>query len=238
MGVTEEESAFRIREMEPEERPREKLIHRGSEALSDAELLAIFLRTGRRGRNVLEVASDVLRECGGLLALSKLSVAQIRKTTKGIGVAKAVELAAVFEVGKRLARRLPARAKVDTPEKVFELLGPDLMTRDREVLNVLLVDSKIQLLRNEQVSIGTLTESLAHPREILRPALVHGAYGFVLVHNHPSGDPTPSEADKRLTHRIGQAAELMQVRLIDHVIIGSSESARLPYFSFAEHGLL
>lgn len=228
----------RISEMLREERPREKLTHHGAASLSDAELLAIFLRTGLRGRNVIALAGDVLKACGGLMALSRLSVEQIRTSTKGIGPAKAVELAAVFEVGKRLARGIPKRSVLDTPQGIYDLLAPDLVTLDRERLHVVLVDAKLQFLRNEIVSVGSLSESLAHPREILRPVLVHGAYGFILAHNHPSGDPNPSNADKNLTKRIAEAAQLLQVVFLDHLIIGHSEGGREPYFSFREHGIL
>lgn len=233
-----DDATGRIREMLVEERPREKLTHRGAASLSDAELLAIFLRTGRKGRNVIQMAGDVLAACGGLMALSRLSVEQIRTSTKGIGAAKAVELAAVFEVGKRLARIAPGRAKLDSPDAVYALLAQDLLTLDRERLHVLLVDTKVQFLRNEIVSVGSLNESIAHPREILRPVLIHGAYGFILVHNHPSGDPTPSNADKSLTLRIADAARLLQVVFFDHVIVGNSEGGRIPYFSFREAGIL
>ncbi len=221
-----------------DERPREKLTHRGAGTLSEAELLAIFLRTGRCGRNVIELAGDVLKACGGLVALSRLSVEQIRTSAKGIGPVKAVELAAVFEVGKRLARITPGRVRLDSPQAVYDLLSPELVTLDRERLHVVLVDTKVQFLRNEVVSLGSLNESVAHPREILRPVLVHGAYGFILVHNHPSGDPTPSNADHALTTRILEAARLLQVVLFDHVIIGHAEGGREPYFSFREGGYL
>jgi DNA repair protein RadC len=232
------DSSGRIREMDEAERPREKLTHRGAASLSDAELLAIFLRTGLRGRNVIDVAKDVLAAAGGLLALSRLSVEQIRRSTKGIGPAKAVELAAVFEVGKRLARVKPGRARMDNPQAIYDLLAPELITLDREQLHVVLVDTKVQFLRNEIISMGSLNESIAHPREIIRPVVVHGAYGFILVHNHPSGDPSPSPADRALTARIEEAARLLQVVLFDHVIIGHSEGGREPYFSFREHGIL
>lgn len=232
------DASARIREMDEAERPREKLTHRGAASLSDAELLAIFLRTGLKGRNVIDLAKDVLASCGGLVALSRLSVEQIRRSTKGIGPAKAVELAAVFEVGKRLARVAPGRARMDNPQAIYDLLAPEMITLDRERLHVVLVDTKVQFLKNEIVSVGSLNESIAHPREILRPALVHGAYGFILAHNHPSGDPTPSTADRSLTQRIAEAAQLLQVVFFDHVIIGLAEGGRDPYFSFREHGIL
>lgn len=230
--------APRVRELPKAERPREKLTTRGAASLSDAELIAIFLRTGTADRGVIEVARDVLRARGGLHALARASVREIRNAAKGIGPAKAAELAAVFEVGRRLARGPEEQPRMDSPQAVYDLLSPDCATFDRERLFVLLVNTRHRLVWTEVVSIGSLTESVAHPREILRPALIHSAFGFVLAHNHPSGDPTPSEADRRLTRRLNEAAELLQLRLIDHVIIGTPEGGRRPYFSFKENGML
>lgn len=228
-----------IKDLPAEERPREKLMHRGPDSLSDAELLAIFLRTGIRGRGVVDVGADMLRACGGSLArMAALNVVELRKLSKGIGLAKACELAAAFEMGKRLARQKALGETLDTPAKIHEFMGPQLQTLPRESLRIVLLDTRHRLIREEEVSLGTLNESLAHPREILRPALSHGAYAFVLVHNHPSGDPAPSEADRALTRRIREAAELMQIHLLDHVIIGRERPGAPPYFSFKEHGLL
>lgn len=230
--------APRIREIPKTDRPREKLTERGAGSLTDAELIAIFLRTGTAERNAIEVARDVLAARGGLHALARASVRELRNAAKGIGPAKAAELAAAFEVGKRLARGPGQRPKLDSPLAVHELLAPECEALDRERLYVLLVNTRHQLVWTEVVSIGSLNESVAHPREILRPALIHSAFGFVLAHNHPSGDPRPSEADRRLTRRIHEAADLLQLRFVDHVIIGTREDARPPYFSFKENNLL
>ena len=142
------------------------------------------------------------------------------------------------QIGKRLARQTAESAPLDTPAKVHAFMGPLLQNLPRESLRVLLLDTRHRLLHEEEVSLGTLNESLAHPREILRPAISHRAYAFVLVHNHPSGDPSPSEADRALTRRIRDASELMQIHLLDHVIIGRERPGAPPYFSFKEHGLL
>lgn len=232
-------SGPRIRELPEADRPREKLTLRGAGSLTDAELIAIFLRTGTADRDVVEVAREVLRARGGLHALARASVREIQNATKGIGPAKAAELAAVFEVGRRLARGPGEQPQLSSPEAVHELLAPECATLDRERLYVLLVNTRHRLIWTETVSVGSLSESVAHPREILRPALIHSAYGFVLAHNHPSGDPTPSEADRRLTRRIREAADLLQLRLIDHIIIGAPAPERAqPYYSFKENGLL
>lgn len=228
----------RIMELAEADRPREKLLERGAGSLTDAELLAMFLRTGLPGRNVIRVAGDLLRRVGGLQALARCSPVEMAGMVKGIGRAKAAELAAVFEVGRRLARGGAERLKLDRPEAVYDLLAPDMLTMDRERLQVLLVNTRYEMVGGEVVSVGSLNESVAHPREILRPALVHKAFGFVLAHNHPSGDPAPSDQDRVLTRRIADAADLLRVRLLDHIIIGSPDGGRVPYFSFREHGML
>ncbi len=230
--------ATRIREIPETDRPREKLTARGAGSLTDAELVAIFLRTGTRDHSAIEVAQEVLGARGGLHALSRASVQELINAAKGIGPAKAAELAAVFEVGKRLARGPAKRPRLNTPQVVYELLAPEMWALDRERLYALLLDTKHQLIWMEIVSVGSLNESIAHPREILRPALIHSAYGFILAHNHPSGDPAASEADRRLTRRIHEAADLLRVNLIDHIIIGTPGEGRQPYFSFKENNLL
>ncbi len=227
-----------MREIPSSDRPREKLEKRGPGSLTDSELIAIFLRTGTRGRSAIQVAQDVLKARGGLVPLAKCSVQEFRNSAKGIGPAKAVELAAIFEVGRRLARGIAERPRLDAPEAIYALLGQEMLGYDRERLQVLLLDRRFQLVFVETVSIGSLSETIAHPREILRPALIHSAASFVLVHNHPSGDPSPSEADTRLTVRIRDAAGILQIRFLDHVILGTNEGGRRPYYSFREHGVL
>lgn len=231
--------APRIKEIPEHDRPREKLMYRGADALSDAELLAIFLRTGTPGRSAVTVGAEMIKAAGGSLArMAPMTVKELRKLAKGVGLAKACEMAAAFEVGKRLARQTAQSEPLGTPEKIYEFMGPMLQNLPRESLRVVLLDTRHRLLHDEEISLGTLNESLAHPREIMRPAVSHGAYAFVLVHNHPSGDPTPSEADRSLTRRIREAAELMQIHLLDHVIIGRQRPGAPAYFSFKEHGLL
>ena len=214
-------------------------MYRGSDALSDAELLAIFLRTGTPGRSAVTVGAEMLKAAGGsLVGLAAKNAKELRKLAKGIGPAKACELEAAFEVGKRIARQTARSEPLNSPEKIYAFMGPHLQSLPRESLRVILLDTRHRMLHDEEVSRGTLNESLAHPREIMRPAVSHGAYAFVLVHNHPSGDPTPSEADRSMTRRLREAAELLQIHLLDHVIIGREREGAPPYFSFKEHGLL
>jgi len=230
-------NTLRIQDMPDDDRPREKLARKGAGALSDAELIAIFLRVGIQGMNAVELARSLLMEHGSLAGISRCGVEELART-KGLGPAKGAQLAAAFEVGKRLAREGLAREKLDSPELIYDLLSQEMQMLRQESLRVVLLNTKHHLIRVEEITKGTLNESLAHPREILRAALLYSAYGFILVHNHPSGDPTPSTADLELTRKIVRASELMQIKFHDHVIIGTPEMGREPYFSFREKGLM
>ena len=227
----------RIREMPEDERPREKLAAHGASALSDAELIAILLRTGRIGANAIDVARDLLKRHGSLRELSRCGVEELAKAS-GIGFAKAVQLAAAFDLGNRLAREPLANRKIDSPELVDQLVGGEMRMLRKEEMRVILLDTRYRLIRVEEVSSGTVNESIAHPREIFRPAVIASAYAVIVVHNHPSGDPSPSQADHSLTRRLAEAAELMQIKLLDHLIIGAQANNGPGYFSFKEAGVL
>jgi DNA repair protein RadC len=228
---------LKIREMAEDERPREKLAARGADALSDAELIAILLRTGMKGANAIEVARQLIKEFGSLGTLSRCSVKELARI-KGIGFAKGTQLAAAFGLGRRLAREPFTREKVYTPARVYELLGAEMRALHRESLRLILLDTRYHLMRVEEISSGSVNESIAHPRDVFRPALIYSAYAVVVVHNHPSGDPAPSQADHGLTRRLREAAELLQIKLLDHIIIGAPAEGQLPYFSFKEMGVL
>jgi DNA repair protein RadC len=228
---------LKIREMPQDERPREKLLARGAGALTDAELIAILLRTGVAGANVIDVARQLVERFKTLDGLSRCSVAELA-AIRGIGEAKALHLVAAFDLGRRLARETITRQKLDSPELVYDLVAPELRMLHKESLRVLLLDTRYRLLRIEEVSLGSVNESIAHPREVFRPALVASAYAVIVVHNHPSGDPTPSQADHSLTRRLAEAAELLQIKLLDHIIVGAPAEGRAPYFSFKEAGVL
>ena len=228
----------RITEMPASERPREKVEKLGVAALSDAELLAIFIRTGFPGKNAIEIAFGLLRDCGGLTGVARCLPSEIQAKAKGIGRAKSIELAAAFEIGKRLARGGTDAPILDTPERIFEVFGQEFLSLRRESLRAILLDTKLRLIRVEEIAIGSINECIAHPREIFRPAIIHSAYAVVVVHNHPSGDPQPSSADRRMTSSLREAATLLQINLIDHMILGSGDGGRLPYFSFRDAGLL
>ncbi len=229
--------SIKIRELPEEDRPREKLWQRGADALTDRELLAILLRTGVPGKNAVEVGGEILTKYKTLSGLCRAQ-AQELATIRGVGPTKAVQLAAAFKLADRMAKEKLSRQKIDSPDLVNEFFGAEMRALQKESLRVLLLDTRYHLISAEEISRGSVNESIAHPREVFRPALLASAYAIIVVHNHPSGDPSPSAADHNLTRRLADAAELMQIKLLDHVIIGSPADERAPYFSFKEAGVL
>jgi DNA repair protein RadC len=227
----------RIHDMPHDERPREKLAQLGAAALDNAELMALFLSTGTRGRSAIEIGRDLVRKYGSLGALGGLPVGELAKE-HGIGLAKASKLAAAFELGIRVAREQVRNTPLDTPELIHEFFGPQMSHLPQEQVVVAVLDARLRHMGTSVVSVGTVSESAAHPREILRPVITRGAHGFVLIHNHPSGDPTPSRSDETVTRRLCDAARLMQVEFLDHVIIGRPAQGRSGYFSFREAGVI
>ena len=230
-------SQIKIREMPQEERPREKLAAHGAAALTDPELIAILLRTGVVGANAVEVGRELLKSYGSLAGLSRCTVDELAKI-RGVGFAKAVQLVAAFGLGQRLARETLSKQKIDSPELANELVGAEMRRLHKESLRVILLDTRYHLIRIEEVSIGSVNESIAHPRDVFRPAVVSSAYAMIVVHNHPSGDPSPSQTDHSLTRRLAEAAELLQIKLLDHIIIGAPSEQGVGYFSFKEAGVL
>jgi DNA repair protein radc len=228
---------LKIHEMAEEERPREKLAAHGARALGDAELIAILLRTGVSGANAIEVARQLLEKYGSLTGLSRCSVDELSKI-KGVKFTKAVQLVAAFGLGDRLARERWVKQKIDSPELANELVGPELRRLQKESLRVILLDTRYHLIRVEEISLGSINESIAHPRDVFRPAVISSAYAVIVVHNHPSGDPSPSQTDHSLTRRLAEAAELLQIKLLDHIIIGAPSDTSPGYFSFKEAGVL
>ena len=169
--------------------------------------------------------------------MSRWSVRELAKI-KGIGAAKAAQLAAAFGLGQRLAGENFRGQRIEQPEQVYELLGFEMRALHKESFRILLLDTRYHLIRSEEVSLGSVNESIAHPRDVFRPAIIHSAYAVIVAHNHPSGDPSPSQADHSLTRRLREAAELLQIKLLDPVIIGAPGEGRAPYFSFKEMGVL
>lgn len=230
-------AAIKIRELPEEDRPREKLLKRGADALTNRELIAILLRTGVPGKNAVEVGGEILEKYKNLSGLSRISAREL-KNIRGVGLAKAVQLAAAFKLADRMAKEKLVREKIDSPELVNEFLGAEMRALQKESLRVILLDTRYRLIDAQEISLGSVNESIAHPREVFRPALLASAYAIIVVHNHPSGDPTPSSTDHSLTRRLAEAAELLQIKLLDHVIIGAPADDRAPYFSFKEAGVL
>jgi DNA repair protein RadC len=213
--------------------PRERLDVHGSEALSDAELLALLLRTGGGGVDVLAVAARLLALRGGLQGLAGSSARELAQVP-GVGPAKAATILAALELGRRLAgRRLRPGTALRGPEDVYRHYHPNLRHAHQERFFAVLLDGRHRVLGHEVVSQGTLTASLVHPREVFRPALRACAAALILVHNHPSGDPTPSAEDRDVTSRLARAGEILGVRVIDHVVV-----AERGYCSLREEGLL
>lgn len=203
-----------------QERPRERLLLHGGESLSLTELLAICLGNGRRGVSVLRLAEELLVSFGSLSDLLEAPIPQLTKI-KGIGTAKAAQLKAIFALVKRSQKRAGiAKYCVETPEDAYRLICPYLEGEKQEKLALLMRNVKGEIFHHEIISLGTLSEVLVHPREVFHHVLAQRAYSFILAHNHPSGNPTPSKSDLELTRLIETSGNLMGIRLDDHLIIG------------------
>ncbi|MBN2109609.1 MAG: DNA repair protein RadC [Methanosarcinaceae archaeon] len=221
-----------IREMPEDERPRERLLKFGPEALSNAELLAIILRTGSRKENVVNMCSRIFSE----YSLKQLSQANINQLMQihGIGAAKAAQIAAVFELARKLESFTDEpKRKIRSPADVYSLLYPKMREQKRERLVALLLDTKNQVLREEIISIGTLNANIVHPREVFKAALMESCASVIISHNHPSGDPTPSREDIAVTEKLVEGGKLLGIDLLDHVVIGDGR-----YVSLKDEGYM
>jgi DNA repair protein RadC len=215
------------------ERPREKLLTLGPRALSDAELLAIFLRVGCVGKSAVDLARELLQEYGGLRQLLEASQAEFCKGL-GLGSAKFAQLQAVLEMGRRhLSASMKSGDLLNSPDLVRRYLSAQLRHQPREVFAVLFLDNQNRLIIYEELFFGTIDGASVYPREVVRHALRHNAAAVILAHNHPSGVAEPSQADERITQRLVAALELIDVRVLDHMVVGDAEVV-----SFAERGLL
>ncbi len=223
-----------LKDLPPDARPREKLLARGAGALSDAELLALLLRTGTAGRGVLQMAQEVLDSFGGLAGLLHASADDLKRI-KGLGgSAKRAELVAVLELARRaLAEQLRTQPVFETPGAVKDYVQLQLGQRPHEVFAALFLDSQHRLIALEELFRGTLSQTSVYPREVALRALHHHAAAVVLAHNHPSGSVQPSRADEVLTQTLKTALALLDVRVLDHVIVGPGQA-----LSMAEQGLL
>ena len=223
---------FRLKDQPASERPRERLVARGPDALTQAELIAILLRTGLKGTNVVEVGQNLLRKFDGSLnALALASVDEVQKIP-GIGSDKAATLVAAFALARRMEQERREESPVlDNPVTVVNFMRESNRLKNVESFQVLLLNTRKKLIRVEEISQGLLDTLLVHPREVFRAAIVANAAGILLVHNHPSGDPTPSEADIKVTRDLIRAGQLLKIEVVDHVIIGCASSARVKDYS-------
>lgn len=222
---------MRIHDLDPAERPRERFLSVGPAALSSAELLAIILKTGTPQHNILDTCRELM-SLHGLEKLAQLSLRELQEI-RGIGPAKAMQIKALFELHNRLHQRRNTKKKISAARDVYDFMLGRIPDPLREHLFVLLLNTKNLVLRHEQVSVGTLNASLIHPREVFKPAIRESCHAIIVVHNHPSGDVEPSNADKQVTSILQEAGNILQIELLDHVIIGTDT-----YFSFREHSLL
>ncbi len=215
------------------ERPRERLLREGPEALTDAQLLAILLRVGRRDASAVQVAMELLRQVGGLHGLANRGSDELRGTP-GVGPAKVAQLKAALELGKRaLATPLTTGTRIQSSADLFHHYYPRLRDLRHEVFKIILLDAKHTIIRDATVSEGSLTLSIVHPREVFNLAVRESAAAVIFLHNHPSGDPQPSTEDRVLTARLVSAGELLGIRVLDHLITGDGQ-----YVSFADRGWL
>lgn len=211
---------YSIHSLPEEERPRERLMHAGAESLSTTELIALILGSGSKTNPVLQLANEVMRRFRSLPELSEATLAELLEI-KGIGLAKAIQLKAALNLGMRVSRhKEKPKYKIEHPIHAYYLLREELEHEKREVFITILQDAKGCVICHEVISIGNLTQTLVHPREVLYPAIRHKAASFIVAHNHPSGDPTPSSQDFELTKQLVEASRLMNIPLHDHLIIG------------------
>ncbi|MBL4575558.1 MAG: DNA repair protein RadC [Opitutaceae bacterium] len=240
MGASNTYQTIRLRDIATSERPQERLERLGAEALSDIELLAMLLRSGTPKMDVLSIAGKLMNEAGSLAKLTSWNENDF-KEIKGIGKVKALQLQAVMEIARRILSNNATTTKLfDQPESVFSYFQSIVTGLEIEKFWVLCLNRRNRLLKKKEVSSGTASSSLAHPREVFREAIKSGACAIICVHNHPSGDPSPSSADIKTTRQLREASRTIGIELIDHLIIGNRDEdpSHRGFYSFKEAGLL
>jgi DNA repair protein RadC len=226
-------NSLTMREVPNEERPRERMLQYGPQALSNAELLAILLRTGTYSESAVTLAQRILSECGDFRSLVDMSKDQLTQI-KGIGNAKALQIQASIELGRRLARSTHNEAvTIRSPESVANLMREELRYLQKEHFVCLFLNTKNHVIGQETLSMGSLNASIVHPREVFRAAIKRSSASIICVHNHPSGDPTPSPEDIQLTHRLVEAGSIIGIEVLDHIIIGDFK-----FVSLKEQGFM
>ncbi len=229
--------SIRIKDLPDSERPRERLAAHGADALKNSELIAILLRTGMKGASAIDVAEQLLQKYSTLDNLSRATLPDLRKV-KGIGRDKAIALVSAFALARRMAKEIRQESPVlDNPESIADLLREENRAYGVEHFQVVLLNTRRRLISVEQVSQGTLDTILVHPREVFKSAIAVSASALVLVHNHPSGDPTPSDADIKVTRDLIRAGQLLKIDVLDHIILGrKTEQREKDYASLRELG--
>lgn len=227
------EYKFTMKELPEDERPREKLLKYGAKNLSNAELIALIIRTGNKKRTAIELSQDILNYFGGLKALVNLSVEEI-KEIKGIGLAKGAEIKAVIELSKRLSTSKETnKVIIKNPRDIANLLMPELRYKKQEIFKLILLDIKNQVISTPLISKGGLSSSIVHPREVFREAIRRSSAAIILVHNHPSGIPDPSKDDIEVTKKLIEAGKIIGIDVLDHIVIGDGT-----FISMKEKGII
>ncbi len=215
-----EDKKLTVKELPLDDRPREKLLLRGAQSLSDAELVAILLRTGKKGKSVIEIARELINSEGNLAMLATKSVDSLQKIS-GIGKDKAAALAAAFELSRRILSQPKwlSNKKITSPQDVAEIFIPILRDDNKEKFIVVCLNSANKIIKHEIISVGNLNSSVVHPREIFKVAIDNSSASIILIHNHPSGNPEPSNEDIRITKKIVETGKIMDIPVFDHLII-------------------
>lgn len=228
---------MRLKDQPASERPRERLAEKGADALTPAELIAILLRTGLKGRNVVEVGKEMVQKYGTLQTLARASVEELQ-SIKGVGPDKAVTLKAAFSLAERMAKEMNGESPLmDNPEAVANYMRESVRLNERETFRIILLNTRRRLIEEKKIADGTLDTLLVHPREVFKPAIASNAAAIILLHNHPSGDPSPSEADIKITRDLIRAGQLLRIEVLDHVILGRATQERpKDYVSLRELG--
>ncbi len=224
-----------IKDWPEDERPRERLIRYGEDKLSEAQLLAILMGSGdhRSKKNAVDISREILSQFENLQNLDRASVKEI-SNVKGIGPAKAAQIKAALELGKRMAsQQSGTRKKMKTSQSFVEHFAPFMRNLRKEIVKVVLLNPKLYIIKDINISEGSVNASIVHPREVMIPAIRESAAKIVLIHNHPSGDPSPSQADIEITHRVYKTGQIIGIGMLDHIIIAGDE-----FYSFADEGMI
>ncbi len=230
----DKETSFTVRDLPKPERPRERLQKLGPEALSSQELLALIIGRGIPKKSVMTIAQELLAKFGNVRTIGQATIEELSQI-KGIGMAKAAQIKACFELGKRESLEPDNLVSFDikNPEAVFRAVRASIQDKAKEHFKLILLNSRNKIIAISPISTGTLTTSLVHPREVFKDAIVHSAASVILAHNHPSGDPEPSEDDLKITKKLAESGKILGIEVIDHIVIGKNN-----FFSFREKGLI